>query len=1135
MEICHTPSTGCPSAARLRTRAILFFALFWTASDVVAAPAPAEIVSLQGKGQFSADGQATWRPAVVKQTLAPTNYVRTLDLSKMGILLPDRTQMDVGPNSVVQIMGPEESTTVRIPSGRVWSQSKSPPKRLVIETPAALAAIRGTDWEIRVDSEGRATLSVFSGEVEFYNDLGNLVVRANEQARAEKGRAPVKLQLVVSRSRIQWVSSFTIEPLRYAELRDGAAPGLAEIAQLVREQNLGEAFIRLKALTAAQDAPAASSLLLADFEIYRGESTAAREILERAAKRFPGDERFDVSLARIALLDGDLRGGRTHGDAAVAKSPQSADAWLLQADIERLEGRAERAIAAYSRAAAASARDARAWKGIGVVESERENVARARSNLELAISLDESDAGARAELGTLEAFAGNLARGRTELEAAIRLQPDNYIALTGMGVLELKAGRVDESIDALLRASLIEPRYSRAHLYLAAAYYQARRDADALAELQRAAETDPKDPLPYLLASIIHLDRIEPGRAIAEARKALERIPFAKSLNQVADNQKGVANVGAPLAFMGLEAWARSAAHESYLPFWGGSHLFLADRYPGAFNQRSELMQGFIADPLSFGATNRFQSLFIQPGRYATASLRHSSSDDFRVTEPVVSVNGYDVSPFPFAYFAEAIDTRVEPRDTALDARARTYTAAIGVRPVHELGMFIYANRISINADLGRAGVSGGFTRIDGNASRVDGGLRFAPDSRSSLWIKAGVSNERAEADDILRVVTPEVSFSQRARLVTHPRVKEGALRYTIAASEMLEITTGVEKARQRLPIFLVRDSAAHFDNVTVPQDTLDQVDHDTSSSGYVAGRWGDGWLRVEVGAMWSDYRKERDIHVSRDSPAGAELFVTENYRRRRVDPMLGVTWRPAPALTARAACRRWLRPISLDTLAPVAVAGVPLDDQLVFAGGELEQCRMQWEWSYRSDGFASVHFERVRAHNLVSPLDGVLNTRTDVTNVDRLRNRTLTPPAKPDLLEDVPVYGEGTVRRATLAIEQIATAALAARFHYSYTDSENTGAQFEGRHIPYLPRHHVNLGLTWAPGWRTFITAQAVYRTRRYIDEANTFALRSGWDARVNLSVESADKRWAVEAYAANLLKKDVSDIFGAILSYRF
>jgi hypothetical protein len=146
------------------------------------------------------------------------------------------------------------------------------------------------------------------------------------------------------------------------------------------------------------------------------------------------------------------------------------------------------------------------------------------------------------------------------------------------------------------------------------------------------------------------------------------------------------------------------------------------------------------------------------------------------------------------------------------------------------------------------------------------------------------------------------------------------------------------------------------------------------------------------------------------------------------------------------------------------------------------------------------------------------------------LRNRALTPPAKPDLLEDTPVYGEGIARRAILALERIVTPTIGARLHYIYTDSENTGAAFRDRSIPYLARHQANLGATWAPGWHTLVTAQAVYRTRRYADEANT-ALRPGW-AQVSVFVESGDKRYSLRS-PRNLFK-ETKDVFGAVVSLR-
>jgi hypothetical protein len=351
-------------------------------------------------------------------------------------------------------------------------------------------------------------------------------------------------------------------------------------------------------------------------------------------------------------------------------------------------------------------------------------------------------------------------------------------------------------------------------------------------------------------------------------------------------------------------------------------------------------------------------------------------------------------------------------------------------------------------------------------------------------------------------------------------------------ATDALEITWGAEVARQRAPRQLVRDASLHFIDLPVARQSLDQTDADRSQTVYALVRMGPPKLQVEAGVGASRYRIDRDITIGL---ADGSHPLEESLQRRKTDPLLGVVWRPDSAVRLRAACRRWLRPIGLDTLAPVAVAGMPLDDQLVFAGGTLEQCRAQAEWMLTPHTFLSGHVERSRVHNLVSPLDGVLNTRTDITNLDRLRNRAQTPPPKPDLLEDTPIYGEGIARRAHLALEQVVGRNLGLRWHYIYTDSENTEPALAGRRIPYLARHQANVGMTWAPGWRSYLTAVAVYRSRRFADEANSVLLPSGWDAQVTLFKESYDKRWAVELFAANLLRKEASDVFGVAVSYRF
>lgn len=1107
------------------------------ASGAGAAPAQrAEIVGLQGKGEYRPQKDIAWQAARVKQPLFPADFVRTLGLSRMEIRFWNGVTQTLDHDGEMQVLdetaAKDTKCTVMQSKSRSWGAARTPPEGFSVCTPSATAAIRGTEWEIAVADDGAATLSVFNGEVEFFNEHGRVTVRPQEQARAEVGKAPVKLFLRVTRERVQWVNAFTVDAQRYPELRAAPAPALARIVADLRDQRLAPAYEGVRALTLAADAPAVAWLLLADFETYRGDLAAARRAAEEGGRRFPSDERFEASLARTALYAGDIRAAESHADAALTKRPDSVDALVMRGEIDRHEGRGREAIAAYSRAARIAAADARPWYGRGVVQSERENVGRARADLARAIELDPSEATYRGELGTLEGFAGDLARARADLEAALAQQPDNYVALTGLGVVQLKAGDSEAAIASFQRASAIEPRYARAHLYSAAAYYQERRDHDALTELARAAELDPNDPLPHLLMAMIHLDRIEPGAAAAEAQAALARIPFLKSVNAVADNQKGVANFGAPLAFMGLEEWARSTAHDSYIPFWGASHLFLADRYPGEFNRRSELMQGFVTDPLAFGASNRFLTLFSEPGHHVTLSGVYSTSDDLHVTEPVLTVNGYAASPFPIAYLAEAIDTRVDPGNSAVGIRAHSYTAAVGMKPLHELGTFLYANRFDIDADLGRRDAEGAFQRITGTVTRVDGGLRYAPNAQSSLWLKAGASKQDSALEQDIIAESSGVLYEQRSHFTFEPKSTDVALRHTLAVADGTLVDWGVEAARVRQPSFLGEEPIHVLGPAEPFAQSLQQNARDRSDGVYAAARVTRGALRVEAGAGWREYRKDRGLDFVLD---GTPSHLDEALHRRRFEPFLGASWRATDAMTLRAACRRWLRPASIETLAPVAVAGMPLDDQLVVSGGLLDQCRAQWEWTAAERTFVAARLERSRVRNLWSPLDGVQNGVADVTNLERLRNRVLTPPPIPDQLEDTPVFAEGVVRRANLAFEQILTPRIGVRAYYTYADSRNDGPFYPGRKIPYLARHQGNIGATWAPGWHAFVTLQAVYRTQRFSDEANLAALAPGWDAEARFFIESADKHWALEAVAANLFKKEASDVFGIVLSYRY
>ena len=124
-----------------------FAILLIAAADAWAQPA-AEVLTIEGKGEVREAQQASWRAAAPKQQLFATNFVRTLDMSRMAILFTDRTQVRLSANSTLQIKeaaGADAKTTINLNAGRSWVTSKAPPQGLRMETPSAVAAIRGTE------------------------------------------------------------------------------------------------------------------------------------------------------------------------------------------------------------------------------------------------------------------------------------------------------------------------------------------------------------------------------------------------------------------------------------------------------------------------------------------------------------------------------------------------------------------------------------------------------------------------------------------------------------------------------------------------------------------------------------------------------------------------------------------------------------------------------------------------------------------------------------------------------------------------------------------------------------------------------------------------------------------------------
>ncbi|MFC4158928.1 FecR domain-containing protein [Chitinimonas lacunae] len=1092
----------------------------------------AEIVSLEGGGEYRTAATAAWVAARVQQKLFGGQTVRTLSDGSMALLFADRSQLRLARNSQFEIKsigdGRGLDTLIKLRQGKAWMQSKNAPDRLKFETPTAIAAIHGTDWVAEVADDGSTLLTVLSGRVELRNEQGRVSLGPGEQGQVQPGGAPSKRVLQNPAERVQWVGDFRLEPRRHPEL--AAAPRWRPVFEALARGAIGEAA-RLLDAEQSRNFDGAAALLGADLDVYLGDFAAARARLEQAAQQDQQATRPQAALIELSMLQGQWDEARRRL-AALAR-PIPTEFALLEAELARFDGAGDAALAAYRRAQAARPADPRGWHGAGVVETERDNFDTAAQALARALSLDPTDPELLADQAQLDSRASRFAAAEAGFAAALAARPDDYRALTGLALLRLRRGEDEAALEAALKAGVIEPRYARAHVYAAVAYYRLGRADAAQAELGLASRHDPNDPLPYLISALIEHDTLRPGPALEAARAALARLPRLKSLQQLADDRKGSAGLGSALAFMGLEEWALAYARDSYDPFWAGANFFLAERLAGNFNRKSALTLGLLTQPTAIGAASRFQPLLPQPGDFPTAALQVAASERLRSWQPALAVAGYRQSPVPWAYSLQGSRRWLDPRQGGKLPYDDRIDAAFGIEPNHRWRGFLSLEHFrSTSGGLSpqRQPVGTGMT------DRIDTGLAYRPVAREQFWLKFGQGRDRShwQRHESSQLAAEAIDVVSHSVMAERDEQSDIAARASLDRGQ-IEWSFGAETARRRIDSHGdVLETITFLPDLAISErQTLSDRGRDRSNSLWLGGR-----LRSQPGLVfdWTlsatrfDGWRARIRHF--DSFPNAPVASRDDLRDSRIRPQLGVAWTLKPGLVLRAAWQDWQRPVSPASLQPLAHGGIPVDDRLTAPGGKLKQGRIQLDWEIGERSFWNAFAARQTIDN-PSGLAGPWPRPVDVSRLDPFRFARIANASRLDLLEGEPVFAQGTVNSAGLHAGMLlgGNSSLYARYRYQDSHSE----RWRGSHLPYLPRHQVALGGSWLVWPRTQLSAQAIHRSRRFEDEANRQPLPAEWEGIVRIYWESPDKRWNLDALAGNLGRRDEPALFAATLQYRF
>ena len=101
----------------------------------------------------------------------------------------DGSILRINPGSQVRLTsGDERGTVVRtlqLEFGEVWARvNRRNGTEFRIQTPAGVAAVKGTEFLVRIDSAGGTTIITLEGVVEFFNQAGRTDVGAGQRASA---------------------------------------------------------------------------------------------------------------------------------------------------------------------------------------------------------------------------------------------------------------------------------------------------------------------------------------------------------------------------------------------------------------------------------------------------------------------------------------------------------------------------------------------------------------------------------------------------------------------------------------------------------------------------------------------------------------------------------------------------------------------------------------------------------------------------------------------------------------------------------------------------------------------------------------------------------------------------------------
>ncbi len=132
----------------------------------------AKVTYYTGDFRLQQPGRTEWKKAVINEGLVSGDKVKTLDESRGEVAFADGSIIRIDANSNLDIVELKkgksgQAATAKVWSGKVWASVNKMSKKtkFELESPTAVAAVRGTVFRMTVAEDMTTKVAVYTGEV----------------------------------------------------------------------------------------------------------------------------------------------------------------------------------------------------------------------------------------------------------------------------------------------------------------------------------------------------------------------------------------------------------------------------------------------------------------------------------------------------------------------------------------------------------------------------------------------------------------------------------------------------------------------------------------------------------------------------------------------------------------------------------------------------------------------------------------------------------------------------------------------------------------------------------------------------------------------------------------------------------